>query len=416
MSSYTSSPSPPLLFTNCLLLNPLNSSPTPRNLLVVDGLIVDEKEYFYNKSATLNPVVVDCEGKVLMPGMIDVQINGSHGCDYSSLSNGFMIMHSRLELLKTGCTSHCPTLVSLSKEEYHGILPQLVNPPSPYDSSHYVVDVVSENIGIHLEGPHFCPSKKGAHKIGNIHDPSESKGGRKRDRNSNQTSVFETWKDLVGPSWNSVKIVTLAPELPNSMKLINALSENGIVPSVGHSSSTYSVGSEAVKNGANLITHLYNAMTPFHHREPGLIGLSQTTNFSIISDGVHVHPTGVKFAFEGNKNGCCLVTDAMGAMGLQDGMHKLGEMEVEKVGTKVVIKGTDTLAGSVARLDDCLKNFLEFTGCTLTEGVRCVTSNPARVVGLEGKKGSVEVGADADLILWDDGVKRLWKGGVEVEL
>ncbi|GMH78104.1 hypothetical protein TL16_g07669 [Triparma laevis f. inornata] len=382
MSSYTSSPSPPLLFTNCLLLNPLNSSPTPRNLLVVDGLIVDEKEYFYNKSATLNPVVVDCEGKVLMPGMIDVQINGSHGCDYSSLSNGFMIMHSRLELLKTGCTSHCPTLVSLSKkEEYHGILPQLVNPPSPYDSSHYVVDVVSENIGIHLEGPHFCPSKKGAHKIGNIHDPSESKGGRKRDRNSNQTSVFETWKDLVGPSWNSVKIVTLAPELPNSMKLINALSENGIVPSVGHSSSTYSVGSEAVKNGANLITHLYNAMTPFHHREPGLIGLSQTTNFSIISDGVHVHPTGVKFAFEGNKNGCCLVTDAMGAMGLQDGMHKLGEvrikkiasarviipllhtyssslrssllaprqMEVEKVGTKVVIKGTDTLAGSVAR-------------------------------------------------------------------
>ncbi|GMH91769.1 hypothetical protein TrVE_jg2866 [Triparma verrucosa] len=403
----------PLLFTNCQVLDPLLDAPVRRNLLVVGGKIADEKEYFYDKKQTRHPTTVDCSDLTLMPGFIDIQINGSHGCDYSSEAQGDMIMHSRLELLKHGCTSHCPTLVSLSKPEYHGILPQLVDPPAPPSCP----PLVSENIGIHLEGPHFCPTKKGAHNIKNIHAPFDQAfvpATKKRPRSASQT--FESWKEMVGEKWKEVKIVTLAPELPNSLNLIKSLSDNGIVPSVGHSSSTYSVGLEACKNGAKLITHLYNAMTPFHHREPGLIGLSQVTNFSIIADGIHVHPTGVKFAFEGNKSGCCLVTDAMGAMGLEDGVHKLGEIEVEKIGMKAVVKGTETLAGSVARIDDCLKNFLEFTECTLTEGVRCVTSNPARVVGLEGKKGSISVGADADLVLWDSGVKRVWKGGVEVQL
>ena len=105
----------PLLFTNCQVLDPLLDAPVRRNLLVVGGKIADEKEYFYDKKQTRHPTTVDCSDLTLMPGFIDIQINGSHGCDYSSEAQGDMIMHSRLELLKHGCTSHCPTLVSLSK-------------------------------------------------------------------------------------------------------------------------------------------------------------------------------------------------------------------------------------------------------------------------------------------------------------
>ena len=168
--------------------------------------------------------MVDCQGKYLMPGFVDIQINGSHGCDYSCSPTLESIEHSRRSLLKTGecctssklprrkrkrtwaliraapsphikgCTSHCPTLVSLTSPEYRSLLPLLTSPTPG----------CSDSLGLHLEGPHFCPEKKGAHLLPNICDPSD----------------FEAWKDMVGPEWEKVKIVTLAPELPNSLGLI----------------------------------------------------------------------------------------------------------------------------------------------------------------------------------------------------
>mmetsp|Transcript_7690 Transcript_7690/g.15321 ORF Transcript_7690/g.15321 Transcript_7690/m.15321 type:complete len:388 (+) Transcript_7690:119-1282(+) len=383
------SKSPPTLFVNAQLVDPQQAPTTtePGSLLSNAGVVCSPRTHFF--SSEEQPTVVDCQGKHLTPGFIDVQINGSHGCDYSKEPTLESIEHSRRSLLKTGCTSHCPTLVSLTSPEYRSLLPLLTSPTPG----------CSDNLGLHLEGPHFCPEKKGAHLLPNICDPSD----------------FGGWKDMVGPEWDKVKIVTLAPELPNSLGLISSLSSHSIIPSMGHTSCTYDQGLSALSQGAGLITHLYNAMSPFHHRQPSLVGLSSSMPFSIISDGVHVHPAAVNLAFQGNKSGCILVTDAMAAMGLPDGEYTLGSMEVTKGEGKATLKGTDTLAGSVASIDECLAKFLSFTSCSIEEGVACVTTNPARLLGLSGKKGTLAVGSDADLVLWGDGVERVWKSGVEVQ-
>ncbi|KAI9233406.1 MAG: putative N-acetylglucosamine-6-phosphate deacetylase-like protein, partial [Podila humilis] len=223
---------------------------------------------------------------------------------------------------------------------------------------------------------------------------------------------------------NSVKIITCAPELDGIMDSIPDLVEAGITVSVGHSMANISQAEEAVRKGATFITHLFNAMPQFHHRDPGVIGLLGSRPdlprpyYGLICDGIHVHPNSVKIAYDSHPEGVILVTDAMSAMGLAPGNYQLGNMNVTKEEDRVYIEGTDTLAGSVITLDACVRNFMQFTSCTLIEALEAVTLHPAVLLGIQETKGVIKPGADADLVFLSDDlfVKRVFVAGEEVEL
>uniref|UniRef100_A0A7S4R5P2 Amidohydrolase-related domain-containing protein n=2 Tax=Ditylum brightwellii TaxID=49249 RepID=A0A7S4R5P2_9STRA len=249
---------------------------------------------------------------------------------------------------------------------------------------------------------------------------------------------------------DGIVIVTLAPERPGAISLIKELSNQNVVVAMGHTDATLAEGIEGVTSGATLITHLFNAMNPFHHREPGMLGMlmlddddgsdgndeshnSVSTNknengpvtsdrniskhrpyFSLIVDGIHSHPSAVKLAHRLHPNGCVLVTDAMSAMGLGDGTHTLGTMKVDIKGNRATVSGTNTLAGSVVSMDSCVKSYRKFTKCSVGEAIRAATLHPAKVLGIDNRKGRICAGYDADLTLL--GVDELdvmgtWVGG-----
>lgn len=221
--------------------------------------------------------------------------------------------------------------------------------------------------------------------------------------------------DVYGPSAGSsaiVKIVTLAPELEGSHDLIQDLTSKGIKVSLGHSTATFEQGVAAVKSGATLLTHTLNAMPPLHHREPGLAGLvtaapsslPSSPFFSIIPDGNHLHPAVATLLLRANPARCLLTTDSIELSGCPDGTypgHAQIPHEQTKVGTRVVIAGTDTLTGGCATLQDCVRNVVRWSGCSVAEAVRCVTENVVAFTGDESR-GKLEPGRHADLVILDD--------------
>ena len=219
-------------------------------------------------------------------------------------------------------------------------------------------------------------------------------------------------------------MITLAPELEGTTALIGSLLEDNpqLVISLGHSNATYDEGLIALQSGARCLTHTFNAMPPLHHREPGLAGLMTEDAcrpyFSVIPDGIHLHPATVSLAFHAGPDRCIAITDSIELAGLADGTYpghgQIAHRQV-KVGNKVLIEGTDTLVGSCCILDECVRNMVEFTRCTLAEAVRCVTENVAGLMG-ENKRGVLEFGRRADFaVLNADGeVLETWVGGEKV--
>jgi N-acetylglucosamine-6-phosphate deacetylase len=238
-------------------------------------------------------------------------------------------------------------------------------------------------------------------------------------------------ENLEGGENGSIKLITIAPELPGALDAINNLKERGIFVAMGHSTSTYEGALGAISAGASTITHLFNAMEPLHHRNPGIFGTLGVPGvdkpfFGIISDGVHLHPTCVNIAWRSHPEGCILVTDAMFAAGLPDGLYDWTNGDkIEKKGQLLILAGSDNkIAGSAATLIECVNHFLNYTGASVAEALKTVTTTPARMLGIQGTKGVLEPGADADLLVLDevmgeDGLKRLkidqvWKFGEKV--
>jgi N-acetylglucosamine-6-phosphate deacetylase len=248
------------------------------------------------------------------------------------------------------------------------------------------------------------------------------------------------------PTLKDIDIITLAPELPGASDAVRSLTKNpnqstseadrindphSVVVSCGHTEATYEDGITAISCGASLLTHLYNAMNPFHHRKPGLVGLLSSEAkldkmglkrpfFSMIVDGIHVHESAVCMAYQSHPHGCVLVTDAMAAMGLGNGEHLLGNMKVTITGDRATLAGKDVLAGSVVSMDTCVKRFHRFTGCSVGEALLCATLHPAMVLKRhearyqsEAPIGILELGAKADLVLLNDDldVLRTWVAG-----
>lgn len=266
-------------------------------------------------------------------------------------------------------------------------------------------------LGAHAEGPYLQQQKKGAHNASLFTTPS--------------TRPSEVYGPVASSS-DTLKLVTLAPELEGSSALIRDLTSKGIKVSLGHSTASYDQGLAAVSAGATCLTHTLNAMAPLHHRDPGLAGLvgaapsttSEAPYFSIISDGNHLHPSVATMLFRSNPAKCIVITDSIELAGLDDGTYP-GHAQIPhkqtKTGSKVTIEGTDTLIGGCASLQECIQNLMKWSGCNVAQAVRCVTENVADLMG-DKTRGKLESGRRADFVVLDDdgNVLQTWIAGKKV--
>jgi len=288
----------------------------------------------------------------------------------------------------------------------------------------------SESLGAHCEGPFLSPTKNGIHKVevlrsalNGFSDLEDMYGS------ANINPAISPLSNTVDPP--RIKMITAAPEIAAITATIPEITRRGIVYSMGHTEATYEEASRAVAEGATMITHLFNAMRPLHHRNPGVFGVLGIAEslprpyFGIIADGIHLHPTSIKIAFNAHPDGFILVTDAMHLVGLPDGVYDWtnGERIIKK-GASLVLEGSDKIAGSSITLIECVSNFLNWSGTSIPQAIKAVTETPAKMLGLQGVKGSLNSDADADLVVIEEeidehGVRNLridqvWKFGSKV--
>ena len=310
---------------------------------------------------------------LLCPGFIDLQINGAFGADIGTDQEAIRTLVA--ELPATGVTSFLPTLISSPPERYEEFFAAL---------EEGAAEKGSRVLGAHLEGPFLAPERKGAHDPANLRPVD-----------------LGFLRELLRSG--KVRLMTLAPELENSLEAIELLLEESAVVSVGHTEATYEEITRAADAGLRLGTHLYNAMRPLAHREPGTVGALLTQNrirTGIIADGVHVHEAAIRLAYRvKGSEGLVLVTDAMEAAGMHPGDYELGGRKV-RLEDGAVRLPDGTLAGSALTMDEAVRNAVRFLEVSLAQAVRMAAETPAAALILDGK-GKIAVGCDADFVLLD---------------
>ncbi|WP_042464154.1 N-acetylglucosamine-6-phosphate deacetylase [Neobacillus dielmonensis] len=321
-------------------------------------------------------------GYKAIPGFIDVHIHGANGADTMDATQEALDIMSHA-LPGEGTTSFLATTITQEESQIEAAL----NNAGKYINK-YQSPGKAEILGIHLEGPFVNKTKAGAQPIQHIIDPN--------------LELFKKWEEV---SADTIKLVTLAPELPNGIELVKYLKEKGIIASIGHTDATYEEVIEAIEAGVNHVTHLYNQMRGLHHREPGVVGaafLKDELKAELIVDGVHVHPDMVKLAYkQKGKKGIILITDAMRAKCLKNGNYDLGGQDVTVKDGKAVLSD-GTLAGSILKLGQGVKNIVSFAGCQLEDAVEMAAVNPAKQLNIFDRKGSLSEGKDADIVILDE--------------
>ncbi len=323
--------------------------------------------------------IVDLGENFIAPGFIDLHLHGALGKD---------ILDAESESLKTiasfqaryGVTGFVGATMSTSVDSLVRTVEEV--------KAAQALSLESEILGVYLEGPFINVNKKGAHNsqfIGNLND--------------------EETKRILDAVNGLTAIIPLAPEIPQYMNLIPELKKRGVIAAIGHSNATYAQANESFKAGVSHATHLFNAMRDFHHREPGVVGAvldSDTVTCEIIADGVHVHPASVRIALvQMGVDRICLVTDSVKASGLGDGVYEIGNSQVFVEGEKAVLLESNTLAGGVLSLNKAVKNVLKWCELSVPEVVKMVTLNPARILGLEKRMGSLKEGQQGNLVMFD---------------
>lgn len=318
----------------------------------------------------------------LVPGFIDVHIHGAAG--YDVMDGTFLALEKMSQALaEEGTTSYLATTMTASTEKISRVVEQV----GGY-MQHQEDILGAKIIGIHLEGPFLSPEKVGAQNAENLLAPE-----------------IDHVRDWQKKSANAIKLMTLAPELPNSLELIRFLKSEHIVASIGHTHATYTETFAAIDAGCSHATHLFNAMRGIHQREPGVVTaalLSETVSTELIVDGIHLHPAIVELVFKiKNKEKIILVTDAMRAKCLADGSYELGGQTVY-VKNNMASLCDGTLAGSVLTMHSAIQNMMAFTKCTLLDAIRAASFNPAKLLNLIDRKGSIAPGKEADLVVLDE--------------
>ena len=349
-------------------------------LVVENGKISDIQKGDYK--GHLNQI--DVAGKHVLPGFIDIHIHGGYGEDAMDASYDGL-NHLAKQLLSEGTTTFLATTMTQSDENIEKALNNIV---ACYENQ--TLGEAAEIGGVHLEGPFISEHKVGAQNPKYVQRPTVEK----------IRHFQEVAKGLI-------KIITFAPEVEGAHETLNELRDD-IIFSMGHTVATFEEANEAVERGAKHVTHLYNAATPFEHRNPGVFGAAwtnQSLNTEIIGDGIHSHPAAVDIAYkQKGYTHMYLITDAMRAKGMKDGEYDLG-------GQNVIVKGKEArlengaLAGSILKMNEGLHNLIQFTHDSLDHLWRVASLNQAIALNIDKQKGSLSIGKDADIVIVDDHIQ-----------
>ena len=332
--------------------------------------------------------IIDCKGGYITPGFIDLHIHGYLGkdvCDATAES----IRTIAGGIVENGVTGFLPTTMTVDMTVIKGALDacrEVKNCGEYYGA---------QILGVHAEGPFISASKKGA---------------------QDERYILKPDADFVKANADIIKIITLAPEEDKDFLEIKRMAdETDVVVSMGHTSADYKTAMESTKNGVKHATHLFNAMTPMTHRAPGVVGAALNSDVSceLIVDTYHVDPALYEMVYKMKGRKLCFITDCLPAGGLPEGEYTLG-------GAKIIYKDNlckledGTIAGSVLKLNKGVWNVYNNSTIPLHECVNCATLNPATTIGVADRKGSIEVGKDADIVVLDDefNVKKTIIGGV----
>lgn len=326
-------------------------------------------------SHTPDSEVIDATGLYVLPGLIDIHSHGAVGHDFSD-GNVEGLKEILAYEYTHGITTYCPTSMTIEKDDILSMF------DSVKDWEHK--EGLADFAGINMEGPFLDPAKKGAHREECIMKPD--------------AAFFRACNEACG---GRIKLVTLAPNVEGAMEFIDEL-KNEVVISLGHTGTDYATAKTALERGAHHVTHLYNAMNPFTHRAPGLIGAASehgACHAELICDGIHIHESVVRATFKLFPDRVVLISDSMRATGMPNGTYDLGGQEVTVSGALATL-ADGTIAGSATNLFDCMRTAISF-GIPKEEAIAAATMNPAKAIGIYEKTGSLTVGKRADVILVD---------------
>ena len=328
-----------------------------------------------------NESVLDADGLYAIPGLIDIHFHGCMGHDFCDGTVEAIDAITRYEA-SCGVTSVCPATMTVSPES----LVQVMDAARTYNES-LARPGQASLVGINMEGPFISEAKKGAQAAEHIRLCDEA--------------LFCSLQERSG---GLIKLVDIAPENEGAMEFIDALHDK-VTISLAHTTADYQTAKEAYDRGARHATHLYNAMPPFTHRAPGVIGAafdSPHCRAELICDGVHIHPSVVRATFQlFGDDRMILISDSMRAAGMEDGQYTLGGQDVAVKGKYATLVSDGALAGSVTNLMDCMRTAVKEMQIPLESAIACATMNPAKAIGIYDRYGSISTGKIANLVLLD---------------
>ena len=322
--------------------------------------------------------LIDAAGGYICPGFIDLQVNGGGGVMLAEAPSVGSVERMARALVRTGTTSFLATIVTAPEE-------RMIEALNAVRDADQAPPPGARVLGAHLEGPFINPIRKGAHDERYIRDPD-----------------IELFQRLVDASGGSLRLITLAPELPGALDLIAAAREANVVVSIGHTDATYEETLRAIDAGATFATHIFNAMRPLSQRDPGVIGVLLTSDITagLIADGVHVHPANLELVYRAKGPGrVALVTDALGAEPGETSFRLYGQEIAVRDGACYLPDGT--LAGSALTMAGAVRNMHFLAGVPLLDAVRMATVTPASVPGLAHDMGVLRPAARGDIVLLD---------------
>lgn len=333
-----------------------------------------------NEEVQIDEKITYMEPVYIVPGFIDIHI---HGADGSDVMDGSVdaIQTMQRALPKEGTTSFLATTITQTNNEK-------VQALATIKASMKEKIAGAEILGVHLEGPFISKKRAGAQPLDHIRGAS--------------VTTFNNFQQASG---GAIKLVTMAPEEDLNGELVSTLKQQNVIASIGHSDASYEQLLQGIKWGMTHVTHLFNGMRGVHHRDIGVAGgalLHEELITELIVDGIHVSPPMVKLAYKTKgTDRIILITDSMRAKGLQEGVFSLGGQQVNVDKSRAVL-ADGTLAGSILKMNQAVKNMIDFTGCSFTEAIQMATINPAKQLGIENRKGSLSDGKDADFCVLTD--------------
>ena len=360
-------------------------------IVMPDGVLLGHAITFDKKIQSVVPQqdinldeydVIDAKGNLVAPGLVDIHIHGYLGEDASDGSTeGLKVMAAGIA--KNGVTSWCPTTMTIAKDEI----------VKAFDTARAVKAEEScygaKILGVNCEGPFINPSKKGA-------QPGEY--------------ILPPDGDFILQHADILKLFTVAPEMEGAKECIQKVYEDGrVLVSMGHTGATFEEANDGIRAGVRHATHLFNAMTALAHRNPGVVGAAlsdERVSCELIADTFHVNPGLYKLVAKAKGDKLCLITDCMRAGGMEDGDYTLGGQHVIKTGIQCLLED-GTIAGSVLKLNEAVKNLKDYTDLSLSDIFACASLNPAKAVGEADRIGSLEIGKCADIIICDDDIRVL---------